>query len=232
MFDKSQQFGALVTEWFVEELLGVRDIDLKRFIAAQLHGVVLDYRHGLKIEVIYQRKSGLGNTMPGNIVVNLVSLSSAADIPPDFIYIVIVGDDILIAVWNWLDTSEVTSKMADTYNLIAKALTVDQGYFCSEYVVHTPRGIKFLRDPIKAVTSLGRCDASDEDKLRENFISFKDSLAGYDDLVNLRHLDRAVCTRLKFKKTIMPMLIALYTLTTSFGYYRRLFSKNKKQTEY
>jgi len=233
-YDKNQGVRCLMLEWVVMSLLGVTDEDMTRWVSGHVDTVAIDSRYGIKTQLAHQRKSGDATTTLGNTIVNLLTLVDIyAAVDLDRIaYMMLLGDDSLVAMYPEtyvpVDLVRVSHEMAFRFNLVAKALINDHGYFCSHYIIATPNGIRFMRDPVKVAETLGR-DINTKDDFVAKHESLRDTLAGYDDMVNLHALDSAVQRRWNLTYSVMPLLCALATIKQDFSAYRGLFSTAKLQ---
>jgi hypothetical protein len=223
-YDKSQQWRALSLEWGLYELLGVSLEDLSLWRNGHMECTILDVSLGIKLISMLQRRSGDATTALGNTVVNMLSV---ADVYPidDFVYAMFLGDDSIIALRQPIDVSRITDHMAFTYNLIAKAYQTVQGYFCSSYIVKTPYGVKFMRDPIKVIEKLGHMNTDSEEMLKEKHISLDDTLRHYGNEICLNALDIAVQVRRNLDFSIKGALRALDTVRSDYKEYRSMFSR-------
>lgn len=177
-FDKSQAQLLLAFECELYTLLGMHPYFVSLWRTAHTHTVLRDRRNGLKLKIDYQRKSGDASTFFGNTVVLMAMLATVYNLRLAELA-VFSGDDSLIFSERELEGSE--HLFALLFNMEAKLLNYDHPYFCSKFLICVDDHWRFIPDPLKVVSKLGRKDLANFDHCREYYVSICDLMAEYRD---------------------------------------------------
>ncbi len=73
---------------------------------------------------------------------------------------------------------QLVKNLSDIFNLSAKSIQKEVGYFCSTFIIETADGYVPIPDPLKRVERLGRdlCGV-DKQGLKDRFISFAELIS-------------------------------------------------------
>ena len=173
-FDKSQLDLCFDMEMKMWELLGMDSYLLGLWKLGHKQTKVTDFISGIKAYISYQRKSGDSATAFGNTLITMLSIAYTSRFDrAEAAYF--VGDDSLIFLRKSFDHTGMVEKLRNTYNLTAKVILKDVGYFCSMFVIQTEKGFRLVPDPLKRIEKLGkRHEVETESEMRERYESFKE----------------------------------------------------------
>nr|AVK59469.1 replicase protein [Hubei virga-like virus 11] len=175
-YDKSQYRLLFEIECKIYSLLGLPDIFIKYWRRAHEYTTIKDRLHGVKADLLYQRKSGDASTFFGNTIVLMVVLCVLFDLTDA--YGVFSGDDSVL----WMrDVKDRNDLCANIFNLESKFFKYNYSYFCSKYLLIVNGKFRFIPDPLKVLTKFGRHDIVNWEHLEEYRISMTDLLKEYDD---------------------------------------------------
>jgi hypothetical protein len=234
-YDKSQ--GAKLAEMYLQRLakFGVLP-DFINFIKdAQHTRTVSAMKAGIKAWLRDQNMSGAAYTLDRNNDINeLVIAELLLEIQDVIEFVILMGDDIIIAIRGDVDVSHWESDLARKYNLILKAAVHEHGYICSMDIVHLPGGnSRAVADVVKRSLSFMDQSTVDEEKFRERFESYYDGLRGIDDLHVQTYLSAVLPVRMKSylpgttSDAIMSLCKAHATLRKDYTKYRAMFAQEK-----
>lgn len=238
-FDRSQQEVAHCLDEVLLERLGMRPEDLEVWMRGHNVHTNFNFSLGLKVTLLYQRKSGDVTTSFGNTVLNMTALAHGLRLKScEVVSAMFLGDDSWLQLWlsSSLDerTKKCSERIAVHFNGEAKTASFDVGYFCGNYILQTTAGIKLAADPIKRAVKLGRWDVKTTDVLHENWISFRDLLRNYDDEEVQEKLSIAVIERMpKASYGLVKTLVeALNTYRASFKEFKGAYESEASTTVY
>jgi len=198
MFDKSQ--GDRLADFYLRKCAAygvlpayiafIRDHSNVRSVAAMKSGVKLWLRD--------QNASGAPYTLDRNNDISMLSLSEELEkIISSIEFIITMGDDVLVAVRGDIDVSGWESEVNRKFGLTMKVALHKHGYICSMDIVHYPDGrSRVVADVVKRFLSFMNQSTKDEEKMRERFISYQDSLKGIEDIRVQQYISSEVCSRL------------------------------------
>jgi len=163
-YDKSQGELALEFELLVLKHFGLSDELLSLWRHMHTDTMLVDRAHGVKANIMYQRKSGDAFTLIGNTIFNMAACSYAYNLRSAKL-LCFVGDDSLIVGGDIAGDASLIFSQA--LNLEVKILRYTSTLFCSKFLVPVPGGWEFIPDPLKVVIKLGRHDIVNEKHLEE-----------------------------------------------------------------
>jgi hypothetical protein len=238
-YDRSQKEVAHCLDEILLELLGLSGDDIELWMRGHNHHRNFNFQLGLRVTLLYQRKSGDVTTAFGNTVLNMTALAFGMRLKREEVAsAMFLGDDSWLQVYKsdslrrrTLDCSE---RIAVHFNGEAKTATFKVGYFCGNYIIETPDGVKLMADPVKRAVKLGRWDVKTPAVLHENWISFRDLLRNYGDEDLQDRLASAVCERMPKASvgTVKLLVEALNTLRVSYKEFRRCYEDEVSVTSY
>lgn len=199
MYDKSQ--GRALASMYLRKcaLFGVLK-DYLTFVQEHQHSrTVSALKAGVKGWLQYQNQSGAAFTLDRNNDINLLVTGEFIErILSRLEFVIVMGDDILIAVRGLPDISTWESDINRKYGLTLKADIHKHGYICSLDIVHLPDGHStVVADIIKRALMYMDQSIVDEEKFAERFISYKDSMKGVQDPRVQRYLSHALPERMQ-----------------------------------
>lgn len=198
-----------------------------------------NFKLGLKVWLLYQRKSGDVTTSFGNSVLNMTAIVHGLKLKREEVICgMFLGDDSWLQLWrnetlyNRMRGS--SERIAIHFNGEVKTATFDVGYFCGNYILRTTAGIRLAADPVRRAVKLGRWDVKSTGMLGENWISFKDLLRNYEDEEVQEKLAEAVVERMPKATygTVKMLVEALHSLKLSFKEFKNLYDDETTVTVY
>lgn len=238
-YDRSQQEVAHCLDEALLSLLGLDAEDVNLWMTGHNVNTNYNFQLGLRVNLLYQRKSGDVTTAFGNTVLNMVALCHGLRLKRDeFQVAMFLGDD------SWLQIKRTpfinaklrgcSERIAVHFNGEAKLATFKTGYFCGNYIIATQDRIVLMADPVKRAVKLGRWDVKHQKLLQENWISFRDLLRNYDDENAQELLAEAVCERMpKATKGCLKLLIeSLNALHNSYKEFLNCYESSVSITNY
>ncbi|UHM27517.1 MAG: RNA-dependent RNA polymerase [Sanya virga-like virus 1] len=192
-YDKSQGACALNFECWLLRVFGVSEYYVTLWYNAHVRTTMHDIKNGVKLKVLYQRKSGDASTFFGNTTFLMAVISVLFDVR-SIDCGVFAGDDSLL-IGGDIDHDR-NQLCASLFNLESKFLRDFRfKYFCSKFLLFVSGKCYFVPDPVKLVTKLGRSDLVNYDHVEEYRISLCDLLQNYSDDGMYDALSAAVCER-------------------------------------
>lgn len=197
MFDKSQLTE--MHELYVRKLAEygvsgefvnfIREHMNRRTISAPKSGVAMDTEG--------QNPSGAPFTLDRNNEVSKAAIASlVVELGSKMEFVMIMGDDVLIAVRGSPPTTHWERDITRRFNLNPKVAIRLHGYFCSNEIVHLPGGFStMVRDPVKAVLGFADMSLASLGDLNEKWISYVDSMRDVDNLYVQKYLASALFER-------------------------------------
>jgi hypothetical protein len=234
-YDKSQ--GAKLAELYLRRLakFGVLPDFIDFIKNAQHTRTVSAMKAGIKAWLRDQNMSGAAYTLDRNNDINELAIAELLLEIVDLIeFIILMGDDIIIAIRGEADVVHWESDLARKYNLTLKAAIHDHGYICSMDIIHLPGGnSRVVADVVKRALSFMDQSTVDEEKFRERFESYFDGLRGVDDLHVQTYLAAVLPKRMQSylpgtsSDAIMSLCKAHATLRKDYSKYRAMFAQEK-----
>lgn len=178
-FDKSQGSAALDFEIMIMRSFGVPDYLLELWYEAHHNSILVDRDNGLRVKLVYQRKSGDASTFLGNTMFLMAVLSLLFDMSTcDFA--AFSGDDsILIGEGVMYDRNFLC---ANLFNLESKFFrNFRYKYFCSKFLLPVGGRVYFVPDVAKLLTKLGRSDLVNWEHAEEYRVSLDDLTRVYSN---------------------------------------------------
>jgi hypothetical protein len=239
-YDKSQ--GGRLADMYLKRLskFGLLP-QFIQFIKDNQHvRTIAAMKAGLKAWLRDQNMSGAAFTLDRNNDINeLVIADLLVKILDKIEFIILMGDDILIAVRGDVDVSEWEVDLSRKFNLTLKAAINDHGYICSMDVCHLPGGhSRVVADVVKRALSFMDQSIVDEEKFKERFISYVDGMKGVDDLNVQVYLAAALPPRMQrylpgtTSDCIMALCKAHSRLRKDYGQYRAMFAQESTLRTY
>lgn len=247
-FDKNQQFRALRCEYFVYYMFGLDTEFLHKWIKSNLKSTI-STTVGIRIVLIFQRRSGTSTTLLGNNVVTSLAVANVFDCR-DAILIIIMGDDFVMKTEKEVDLTRCDEQFLLLFGLTAKSFVNKCGYFASMYIVESPRiqFPMFMSDPLKrpfafrdlAVdTKFSRRGGAPVHtfNLEERYESYKDIMLGYERSDMIEALAEVVAERslpqyVGATGDLVLLNKALATLAVDFNEFSRLYNERPELVEY
>ncbi|QUD20345.1 RNA-dependent RNA polymerase [Armillaria borealis mycovirgavirus 1] len=189
-YDKTQDDFIILIEKEFYILLGMNPEMAEWWFSGKNFTRSKSHESGFFLFTAFQRKSGDVTTSLGNTIINMIAVAWAYFPKPEAAWLVIVfamflGDDSILAVKRGFLTSKILregpSVLLSVFNLQAKVLVSELGYFCGNYLVRYLGKIKLLSDPLRRVARLGRYDLKTDTNFEELWTSLNDNLRNYDD---------------------------------------------------
>lgn len=236
MFDKSQTVETASLYRRHCRLFGVNE-EVVKFVEVHMDDrVVSSVKAGVQIRLVEQNPSGASFTLDRNNTVTEMAVAPLLEglrrRGNEVEFVILQGDDILIAVRGRPDVTTWEGYMSRMFNLSAKVTVRQQGNICSYDLIHRSDGSTIpLRNPVKALLGFMRLDHKDESKFEEQYMSFIDSMRYVDDLETQVVAEEVLTRRWQ---EIFPacgtgpmhlLLRALSTLKQDIEQFRRMFSE-------
>nr|QGA87337.1 hypothetical protein [Hammarskog virga-like virus] len=178
-YDKSQGEIALLFDAAIMRLFGISEEIVQVWIASHRATTLVDYRAGLRTEVVYQRKSGDPFTFLGNTLFLMGCL--AVVLPLDQIEFAAFGGDDQIIVADWDLGLDSVQFFESVFNLEVKLFRRRFPYFCSKFLIFAGGQWRFLPDLLKMVIKFGRHDLRNPEHIEDYRVSLKDLFSVYND---------------------------------------------------
>jgi len=224
-YDKSQGYLHLLLECGIMEIFGISKELILLWYHAHLVTFVKDKNNKVTAVIFCQRKSGDAATYPGNTIILLIVITVVLrDIK---IYCILFsGDDSLIFVDEEVDINDIIIKFMYMFNFEAKLLNFKiSKYFCSKFVISDDNGnIRFVPDPVKLITKLGRHDLVNWEHVEQYRISFYDNIIDTNDHSICDNLLLAVNERYNINLRDVKLLLgSLYSIASSRDEFAKLY---------
>lgn len=168
------------------------------FVGDHMHRrYVSSMNAGVKLLLDEQNISGAAFTLDRNNDVSMVAMAMLlAELGPSLEFVMVMGDDMTIAVRGKPRVSHWDAHLNKFWNLSAKVQVHRHGYICSMDIVHLDcGGTVLVRDIVKAMLGFMKQDHKDESKFHEMWISFCDGMRYVGDLRVQRELARCLPDR-------------------------------------
>nr|BED98332.1 MAG: RNA-dependent RNA polymerase [Aspergillus flavus virga-like virus 1] len=204
-YDKSQDRTSGILHERKVTKFGVAAQYIKFFMEATCARSVSSLKAGVKAYLADQQGSGMPNTLLRNNDVNMLVIAQFLDkILNQIEFIMVMGDDITIAVRGIVDVAGWEVEINRKFNLNIKLSINQHGYFCSMDIVHLPGGNStVVGDPLKRLLGLMQPSIKDEATFQEQYTSFVDSTDGIQYAAVQAYLTRAVPGRMQ---KVLPTL--------------------------
>jgi hypothetical protein len=178
-YDKSQ--GALLLDFEIEvyKMFGLSEYDAELWRNAHVFTKLCDNFDGVYAKVNYQRKSGDAATFLGNTVVLMGVIAVLFDLKKIDLGM-FAGDDSLLFGTGFDEDKNFFC--ANLFNLESKFFFYNKSYFCSKFLLNCEGLWRFVPDPLKILTKLGRRDLVNDEHVEEYRISLVDLVGGYSDV--------------------------------------------------
>lgn len=178
-YDKSQKELALEFECKLMKFFGVSDYIVDLWYNAHILTEIYDRSTKLSALIPYQRKSGDASTFIGNTLFLMAVICDR--IPVSQLHLAVFsGDDSLLYGFN-LEQYKDTQHFGLKFNLEIKFFEFEHSYFCSKFLLPIDGRWRFVADPVKFMTKLGRFDMVNPAHIEEYRVSFVDTVKGYFD---------------------------------------------------
>lgn len=136
-------------------------------------------QYGLKVNTIFQRKSGDVFTFMGNTVTTMLALAFVYDLR-DIKMGIFGGDDSIIVTTDTSPIPDRSKVLGELFNLDAKLDNFPYGhYFSSRFLIFVNGFWMYVPDPLKAISKLGRDDMFCKEHIKEYCTSFSDNYKLY-----------------------------------------------------
>lgn len=135
------------------------------------------------------------------------------------------GDDSLL--YSLADFADRTLFMAQMYNLEAKVLGYELGYFWSKFLLYDEDRFYFVPDPVKLVSKLGRKDLKNYEHVEDYRISLMDLTSIYNNPVVSELLTDAVNECYGGKMDLSVVISALLQLIGDTNEFKTLYNLPK-----
>jgi hypothetical protein len=174
-FDKSQDDLTLEMNCELMKRFGVPEHIINEWEECHVSTTLVFQNFGIKVETLFQRKSGDVFTFMGNTVTAMIALAYVYDLTE--VYLAVFGGDDSIIVTNKNDVISDRSHLLSTvFNLDAKIENYPYGhYFSSRFLLQLNGTWRFVPDPMKIIFKLGRSDMYCREHVEEYFVSFCDN---------------------------------------------------------
>jgi hypothetical protein len=137
-----------------------------------------------------------------------------------------VGDDSLIFSALAVNTDNTVLTLSQLFNLSAKVLRMNVGYFCSMFVLQTGERFALVPDPLKRIERLGKAiDAERESSLRERFESFRELVKPLKNYDLYERLLKGMEERYGFSAAAEAAVSALYYACSDYRIFKGLYHK-------
>jgi len=233
-YDKSQGEFAAQLEEYVFAQLGMNAELLDKWTSGHLLTTMRSLVTGLRLKVIYQRKSGDATTAFGNVLLNILSVAYAYQ-GTQYLWAVFMGDDSLVAATTVATPEVAVQRLAEIFNLSAKFYLTDAPYFASNFVEidRINRVIELLPDPIKRIEKLSMHVSAEDPQWEERFRSAQDTLDVYRYVMNTKGLAQSVTKRYDVKYDLAEKLpSAIATLISDFKTFRNIWEAEPTVSHY
>lgn len=224
-FDKSQEGMLLLIVTKILVVFLDMPIDMaKRYVEDHVINTLAFRSLGVHLRTRFQRRSGDILTLLGNTLVSMVVIAFAYDLGNSYGG-VFVGDDSLVFLTPDASKEPRTEFIAKAFNLVSKPVSMHQApMFASRFLICVGGCYRFVTDPLKAITRLGRRDLYCRDHVRLLYISYKDNLSTYMD-AEVRLLVAAAAT-IRYSKVLgikYPQAMCIVDFLAGLLYNERAF---------
>lgn len=191
-FDKSQ--GRLALEFEIHFLrhFGFPEDLLRLWRHMHTDTALVDRAHGVRANIMYQRKSGDAFTFLGNTAFNMAACAYAYDLKVARL-LCFAGDDSLII--GGATQGDATICFSQALNLEVKLFRYSNHLFCSKFLLPVGDQWVFVPDPLKLAIKLGRHDLVNWRHAEEYRRSLCDLTEEYERTAVWEPLDAAVRER-------------------------------------
>lgn len=238
-FDRSQERVATALDLALLSMLGMHPEDLDEWARGHYKHSNISFSLGLVVYLRWQRKSGDVTTSFCNTVLNMTAMAWCLGLKHEEVLVgMFLGDDSFLQLIPSPGLKErvkqCSEKIGTLFNGTAKTSYFDTGYFCGLYILQVGDEIKLAADPYRRAVKLGRWDMKDHDMVKENWISFQDSVRNYEDRRVQEALVGAVHERHPWAHgpNVDALVCSLYTLKKSFKEFRNFWDRNVSVTFY
>nr|ATS94407.1 RNA-dependent RNA polymerase [Podosphaera prunicola tobamo-like virus] len=238
-YDRSQKEVAFCLDEIALDYLGLNPDDLDMWMSGHYKHSNINFSLGLKVNLMYQRKSGDVTTAFLNTVLNMTALVFGLNLGRnELVSAMFLGDDSWLQLKKSSDLRtrvlQCSTRIAVHFNGEAKTAYFNTGYFCGYYILNDAEGVKLAADPIKRSVKLGRWDVKNIAALKENWISFGDLMRNYDNEIVQEKLAEAVVERtpLATYGQIKLLVEALNSLKNSYKEFRNMYDSHVTTTVY
>nr|DAZ87933.1 TPA_asm: hypothetical protein [Polynigra virus 2] len=229
-FDKSQQRVCHEIKMFVYEKLGMDQRLLYLWDQCHEYTFNISYAAGIACSLAFQTKSGDASTTIGNTIINMFTTAYVIQ-PHGFAYALFLGDDNYISIADCAVTEAHCRMFSEVFNIEAKLVVQDHGYFCGRFIVTTPRGTRIMPDPVKRIEKLSTYGIRSHEHLEDNFESFRDLCSSYNDIYFNEELATLVNKRYATKFVSADVMNVLFSYSRSKTRYLSLFTFNRDHPE-
>lgn len=239
MFDKSQvrEIAELYLKYL--KVMGLEE-EFVEFVERMFKRNVSSMKSGVKLGLRDQNVSGAAFTLHRNNSVSLIVVAIFLSRIKDQVeFVMMMGDDVTIAVRGEVDVTSWESEMTRFFNMSPKITMQEHGYICSQDIVHRPDGTTTLsRDIVKAALSFMQQDYQDDEKFSEMWESYRDGMKYLDDAHSQMYLEKALPER--WAKTLANvtaepfhlLLRAHLAISDDPKVFRQFFGEKKIQKVY
>lgn len=140
--------------------------------------ILRDFGTGIRTNVKFQRKSGDAATFFGNTLVLMGILATLFDFSQIQLSL-FAGDDSLLIDDDFNEDKNYLC--GNLFNMESKFYFFTYSYFCSKFLLNIYNEWRFLTDPMKLLSKLGRKAVINFSHLEQYRISLNDLLKGYND---------------------------------------------------
>lgn len=209
-FDKSQDDLTLETNCLLLRKFGVPEHIIEEWQNCHICTKLVFQTFGIKVETLFQRKSGDVFTFMGNTITGMTALAYVYDLSECYLGL-FGGDDSIIAADPTTIIPDRSQLIGQIFNLDAKLDNFPYGhYFSSRFLLFSNGTWILVPDPMKAIFKLGRNDMYCKEHIIEYHTSFADNLKHYLCL-SIRHL-LASAAQQKYHKYFITKEINLITI--------------------
>jgi len=178
-FDKSQDELTLEMNCLLLSRFGVPEYVVEEWRACHVTTRLVFLKYGIKVQTLFQRKSGDVFTFLGNTITSMLALAYVYDLTKVYAA-AFGGDDSLIITEGDVEIPDKTRLLGELFNLDAKIENFPGAeYFSSRFLIHSRGCWQFVPDPLKALFRLGRSNMYCDQHIREYATSYADNYAGY-----------------------------------------------------
>jgi len=235
MFDKSQVYTTLMMHWKKCEVMKVlpRYVDILKNNNGQR--TASSVMAGVKVYLTPQRGSGDSDTLDGNCDISQSAYARFFHKIRDRIeFILIMGDDVTVAIRGDVDSQEVESDCMKEFNLSVKLTRSAYGDFVSGWLVHMPDGsIKWTTDPLKRAVALGEQSVSEQTDFREKWEGYRDLCRGLEGMVTQEYLAGAISNKYSremgypvSREDVLATIKAVVTVASDYEKFRAFYATN------
>lgn len=228
-YDKCQLQACFETEMYFWSLLGFDEYLHSLWKVGHYDCNATDFANGIKIWLMYQRKSGDSATCLGNSLVAMIAIAYTSKLKKkDIICGYFIGDDSLLYIRKEIDGEKIVRNLMEVFNLNAKLVKKVYGYMCSMFIIPTMEGYIAIPDPLKRIEKLGKALAlKDHETLHERYVSFKELMMNLFTTDVDNNLIEALNERYGYSGLTQLALNALRTVAASYTVYSNLYTSSR-----